>query len=160
MHQFEEKFKSKSAEIDELSIFPLENVKDLVGIGYASLTLPLELGGEGFSVYDMVLLQETLASYDANTALSMGWSLGVVGELYEKSLWKKDKLDFFANEVINGALINRSASETQTGSPTRGGRPGTTAVKNGDTWVINGRKIFTTASPVLLRNPYSPVFTC
>nr|WP_156350786.1 acyl-CoA dehydrogenase family protein [Psychrobacillus sp. FJAT-21963] len=149
LHQFEEKFKSKSAEIDELSIFPLENVKDLVGIGYASLTLPLELGGEGFSVYDMVLLQETLASYDANTALSMGWSLGVVGELYEKSLWKKDKLDFFANEVINGALINRSASETQTGSPTRGGRPGTTAVKNGDTWVINGRKIFTTASPVL-----------
>lgn len=149
LHQFEEKFKSKSAEIDELSIFPLENVKDLVGIGYASLTLPLELGGEGFSVYDMVLLQETLASYDANTALSMGWSLGVVGELYEKSLWKKDKLDFFANEVINGALINRSASEAQTGSPTRGGRPGTTAVKNGDTWVINGRKIFTTASPVL-----------
>ncbi|MDF2067266.1 acyl-CoA dehydrogenase family protein [Bacillus sp. Cr_A10] len=149
LHQFEEKFKSKSAEIDELSIFPLENVKDLVGIGYASLTLPLELGGEGFSVYDMVLLQETLASYDANTALSMGWSLGVVGELYEKRLWKKDKLDFFANEVINGALINRSASEAQTGSPTRGGRPGTTAVKNGDTWVINGRKIFTTASPVL-----------
>ncbi|ALC87499.1 acyl-CoA dehydrogenase [Bacillus sp. FJAT-22090] len=149
LHQFEEKFKSKSAEIDELAIFPLENVKDLVGIGYASLTLPLELGGEGFSVYDMVLLQETLASYDANTALSMGWSLGVVGELYEKSLWKKDKLDFFAKEVINGALINRSASEAQTGSPTRGGRPGTTAVKNGDTWVINGRKIFTTASPVL-----------
>lgn len=149
LHQFEDKFKSKSAEIDELSIFPLENVKDLVGIGYASLTLPLELGGEGFSVYDMVLLQETLASYDANTALSLGWSLGVIGELYEKSLWKKDKLDFFANEVINGALINRSASEAQTGSPTRGGRPGTTAVKNGDTWVINGRKIFTTASPVL-----------
>lgn len=145
----EEKFKSKSAEIDELSIFPKENVEELVKLGYSSITLPKEYGGEGLSVYDMVLLQETLASYDANTALSVGWSLGVIGELFEKRLWTQEKLDFFANEVLNGALINRSVSETQTGSPTRGGRPGTTAVKNKDTWVLNGRKIFTTASPVL-----------
>lgn len=145
----EEKFKSKSAEIDELSIFPKENIEDLVKLGYTSITLPKEYGGEGLSVYDMVLLQETLASYDANTALSVGWSLGVVGDLFEKKLWTKERLDFFSKEVLNGALINRSVSEAQTGSPTRGGRPGTTAVKNGDTWILNGRKIFTTASPVL-----------
>ncbi len=149
LQQFEEKFKSRSAEIDELSVFPIENMKDLVGLGYASLTLPSELGGEGFSVYDMVLMQETLASYDANTALSIGWSLGVVGEVFENKLWTDEKLDFFANEVLNGALVNRSVSEAQTGSPTRGGRPGTTAIKKGDTWVINGRKTFTTASPIL-----------
>lgn len=149
LQQFEEKFKSRSAEIDELSVFPIENMKNLVGLGYASLTLPSELGGEGFSVYDMVLMQETLASYDANTALSIGWSLGVVGEVFENKLWTDEKLDFLANEVLNGALVNRSVSEAQTGSPTRGGRPGTTAIKKGDTWVINGRKIFTTASPIL-----------
>ena len=149
LQQFEEKFKSRSAEIDELSVFPIENMKNLIGLGYASLTLPTELGGEGFSVYDMIIMQETLASYDANTALSIGWSLGVVGELFENKLWTEEKLDFFANEVRNGALVNRSVSEAQTGSPTRGGRPGTTAIKKGDTWVINGRKIFTTASPIL-----------
>ena len=149
LYELEEKFKSKSAEIDEQSIFPKENVEDLIKLGYANLTLPKSYGGYGFSVYDMVLLQETLASFDANTALSVGWSLGVVGELYENKLWTKEKLDFFAAEVLNGALVNRSVSEAQTGSPTRGGRPGTTAVKNEDTWVLNGRKIFTTASPVL-----------
>jgi alkylation response protein AidB-like acyl-CoA dehydrogenase len=149
LQQFEEKFKNRSAEIDELAVFPIENMKDLVGLGYASLTLPSEVGGEGFSVYDMVLMQETLASYDANTALSIGWSLGVVGEIFENKLWTDEKLDFFANEVLNGALVNRSVSEAQTGSPTRGGRPGTTAIKKGDTWVISGRKIFTTASPIL-----------
>ena len=93
--------------------------------------------------------KKRLASFDANTALSVGWSLGVVGELFEKKLWTEEKLDFFATEVLNGALVNRSVSEAQTGSPTRGGRPGTTAIKKGDTWVLNGRKIFTTASPVL-----------
>ncbi|WP_313892059.1 acyl-CoA dehydrogenase family protein [Psychrobacillus sp.] len=149
LYELEEKFKSKSAEIDELSIFPKENVQELVKLGYTSSTLPKQFGGEGLSVYDMVLLQETLASFDANTALSVGWSLGVVGELFEKKLWPEEKLNFFANEVINGALVNRSVSEAQTGSPTRGGRPGTTAIKNADTWVLNGRKIFTTASPVL-----------
>lgn len=145
----EEKFKDKSAEIDELSVFPKENVEDLVKLGYTSITLPKRYGGEGLSVYDMVLLQETLASFDANTALSVGWSLGVVGDLYEKNKWANDKLEFFSKEVLNGALVNRSVSEAQTGSPTRGGRPSTTAVKKGDAWLLNGRKIFTTASPVL-----------
>lgn len=149
LYEIEDKFKSKSAHIDEYSIFPKENVEDLLKLGYASLTLPESYGGKGFSVYDMVLSQETLASFDANTALSVGWSLGVVGELYEKKLWTQEKLDFFAAEVRNGALVNRSVSEAQTGSPTRGGRPGTTATKNGDSWILNGRKIFTTASPVL-----------
>lgn len=149
LEELEDKFKSKSADIDENSIFPKENVEDLLKLGYASLTLPESYGGKGFSVYDMVLSQEILASFDANTALSVGWSLGVVGELYEKKLWTQERLDFFATEVLNGALINRSVSEAQTGSPTRGGRPGTTAIKMGNSWVLNGRKIFTTASPVL-----------
>ncbi|PZX03971.1 alkylation response protein AidB-like acyl-CoA dehydrogenase [Psychrobacillus insolitus] len=149
LFELKEKFTSKSAEIDELSIFPKENIQDLVSLGYSSVTLPKEYNGEGLTVYDMVLLQETIASYDANTALSIGWSLGVVGDLFENKLWTQDKLNFFAKEILNGALVNRSVSETQTGSPTRGGRPGTAAVKDGNNWVLNGRKIFTTASPVL-----------
>jgi alkylation response protein AidB-like acyl-CoA dehydrogenase len=149
LYELEEKFKNKSVEVDELSIFPKENIEDLIKIGYTSSTLSKEYGGEGLSVYDLVLLQETIARFDANTALSIGWTLGVVGELYEKEMWTKEKLDFFAKEVLNGAIVNRSVSEAQTGSPTRGGRPGTSAVKQGDTWVLNGRKIFTTGSPVL-----------
>ena len=30
---------------------------------------------------------------------------------------------------MNGALVNRAVSEAQTGSPTRGGRPGTMRLK-------------------------------
>ena len=132
LFELKEKFTSKSAEIDELSIFPKENIQDLVSLGYSSVTLPKEYNGEGLTVYDMVLLQETIASYDANTALSIGWSLGVVGDLFENKLWTQEKLNFFAKEILNGALVNRSVSETQTGSPTRGGRPGTAASKRGE----------------------------
>jgi alkylation response protein AidB-like acyl-CoA dehydrogenase len=142
-------FKERSVITDELATFPEENINDLVKMGYTSLTLPAIFGGEGLKVYDMVLLQETLASFDANTALSIGWNLGVVGEIYEKKLWTNENLNFFAKEVLNGALVNRASSEAQTGSPTRGGRPGTYAVKKEGYWVLSGRKIFTTMSPVL-----------
>lgn len=149
LHEKKELFKGKSAEIDELAIFPKENIKELVEMGYSHITLPAEYGGPGLKVYDMVLLQETLASFDGTTGLSMGWNLGVVGELFEKRLWEQEKLDFFAKEIMDGALVNRAVSEAQTGSPTRGGRPGTSAVKRGGSWVLNGRKTFTTMSPVL-----------
>lgn len=145
----EEAFKSHSKENDEQVRFPKENIKTLVDIGYTKLTLPKEYGGEGISVRDMVLFQETIASFDGATGLAIGWHQGVVGELYRKKLWSEDVLTSFASEVLDGALVNRAVSEAQTGSPTRGGRPGTNAVKQNGKWVISGQKNFTTMSPVL-----------
>lgn len=144
-----EPIKADAREVDEQSRFPFEAHKLLLKIDYPKLTLPKEYGGEGLSVYDMVLIQETLASYDENASLSLGWTLGVIGELYEKKLWTEDLLKVFAQEVKEGATVNRAVSEAATGSPTRGGRPGTNAVSTKDGWLVNGRKIFTTASPVL-----------
>ncbi|MGG3889516.1 acyl-CoA dehydrogenase family protein [Metabacillus fastidiosus] len=142
-------FKSHSREVDEQSKFPRENIQALVDIGYTKLTLPKEYGGGGISVTDMILLQETIASFDSATGLAIGWHQGVVGELYEKELWETDMLDTFAEEIVNGALVNRAASEFQTGSPTRGGRPGTCAIKKDGKWVISGIKSYTTMSPIL-----------
>jgi alkylation response protein AidB-like acyl-CoA dehydrogenase len=145
----EEAFKSHSREIDEQSKFPSENIQALVDIGYTKLTLPKEYGGEGISVTEMIFLQETIASFDGATGLTIGWHQGVVGELYEKKIWENAALSTFAEEVLKGALVNRLASEVQTGSPTRGGRPGTTAVKKDGAWVISGTKSYATMSPAL-----------
>lgn len=144
-----EEITANSQASDEQAIFPFQNFKELKAIGYPSVTLPKEYGGEGLSVYDMILLQETLASYDANTSLAIGWTLGVVGELYEHKLWKPKLLEIFSKEVQKNIFINRAVSEAITGSPTRGGRPGTNAVRSKNEWILNGRKIFTTASPIL-----------
>jgi alkylation response protein AidB-like acyl-CoA dehydrogenase len=52
--------------------------------------------------------------------------------------------------VEKGALLNLAASEPATGSPSRGGRPTTTARRQPDgSWIINGRKTFTTGSYAL-----------
>src|SRR5205823_1189851 len=52
--------------------------------------------------------------------------------------------------VAEGALINSAASESEMGSPSRGGRPATIAVAEPDSsFIITGRKTFTTMAPAL-----------
>lgn len=143
------KFKERAAEIDDEGRFPFANIADLKQSGYTSLTLPSEYGGRDISLYEMVSLQEKLAAGDGSTALSIGWHMGIIKNVGEKKLWRDDVFRKVSEDVKKGALLNSAASEAQTGSPTRGGKPETSAEKEGENWVINGRKIFTTMSPAL-----------
>ncbi|MCI4136864.1 acyl-CoA/acyl-ACP dehydrogenase [Bacillus vallismortis] len=144
-----DEFQQTAAVDDEQGRFPAEKIQKLRDAGYTALTLPVTYGGGGISVYDMLLFQERLARGDAPAALSIGWHLSVIGELGEGNNWDKGVFAFIAKEVQNGAVINRAATEANTGSPTRGGRPGTNAVKKDGKWAVNGRKTFTTMSQAL-----------
>ncbi|MBY0098934.1 acyl-CoA/acyl-ACP dehydrogenase [Mesobacillus maritimus] len=143
------KFRERANDIDEEGKFPFANMKELKESGYTSLTLPKEYGGSGISLYELLRLQEKVAEGDGSTALSIGWHMGIIKNLSEKRIWKEEIFHEVCEQVRQGALINSAASEAQTGSPTRGGKPQTTARKDGDVWIINGRKIFTTLSPML-----------
>lgn len=140
---------STARDNDESGTFPTNHIQALVDSGYTTLPIPESLGGSSLSIADLVLFQETLGSMDGATALSISWHQSVVAEIYEKRKWSEEQLSFLAKEVQKGALINRAVSEAQTGSPTRGGRPGSTATRSGDGWIINGEKTFTTMSPFL-----------
>lgn len=144
-----EKFRERAAKIDAEKGFPFENIQELKESGYTSLTLPKEYGGQGISLYELVRLQECIGQSDGSTALSIGWHMGIIQDLGEKKPWKEEMLQLLFADVKKGALINSCASERQTGSPTRGGKPTTSAEKKGDRWIINGRKAFSTMSPVL-----------
>lgn len=147
--EVEDIFKERATENDEKAQFPYKNIEWLIQEGYTKLTLPKAYGGEGATIEDMVILQSYLGAIDGATALSIGWHLSVVGQLYEQHMWDQRMLDAFAKEVVNGALVNRAVSEAETGSPTRGGRPGTHAVKVDDGYVLNGVKTFTSMSKAL-----------
>lgn len=149
IEQYGEQFQQNAQQVDEAESFPFATIATLRELGYPSVTLPVAYGGEGFSVYDMLLTQETLGKYDASAALIMSWTLGVVGEIFENCIWSEEKLHAFAKEIRGGAMVNRAASEQATGSPTRGGQPQTTAIKTAEGWSITGRKTFTTGSYAL-----------
>ncbi|MCU7763569.1 acyl-CoA dehydrogenase family protein [Priestia megaterium] len=144
-----EKFKKRAFKIDEEGTFPFENIQELKEAGYTRLSLESKYGGNELRLYDFLLFQELIAQGDASTALSIGWHMGITMDLREKQPWNQQILDFIFKEIEKGALINTAATEPKTGSPTRGGKPETTAVKTKEGWRINGRKTFTTMSPVL-----------
>lgn len=143
-------FSKRAHGIDETAQFPFENFQELKDAGYLSLTVPKEYGGEEIKLYDYLLIQERIAQGDASTALCIGWHLGVIYDLRLKRKWKEEQFEQLCNAVIQEKkLINRCATEAATGSPTRGGKPATTAVKKGDKWIINGRKSFASMAPGL-----------
>jgi len=145
-----DKAKERVKQAEDTAQLPAETVADFKREKYFSLTLPKELGGEALSLYELLLIQERLAVGDGATALSVGWHLGIVQELAEEDLWEPEIFDWFAKEVAEKqVLVNRIASEKATGSPTRGGVPETTAVRQGDEYVITGAKTFSTMAAVL-----------
>lgn len=143
-------FSLRAQELDEKRNFPFENIKELKEIGYTKLTLPEEYDGYGKGLYEYLLLQELIATHCGPTALSIGWHVGITLQIQdERRGWNKEILRETLQKISKGALINRLASEPQTGSPTRGGKPTTTARKENGQWIINGRKTFSSLAPVL-----------
>lgn len=145
-----DRFAGRADVVDREGVFPFENFNDLKEAGYLALTIPKEYGGKEISLYDFLLILERLGQGDASTALGLGWHLGILMDLSERREWDENTFQKLCHEVIESkTLINRAATEPATGSPTRGGRPETTATKNGNQWIINGRKTFTTMAPGL-----------
>ncbi|MEW9702009.1 acyl-CoA dehydrogenase family protein [Paenibacillus sp. SI8] len=135
---------------DEVNGFSYTHIEKLRQAGYTAYTVPREYGGEGISIYELVLYQERLAQGDPSIALGMGWHLGVMYDLGDKRSWQEEIFARLCKEVVaSGAIVNRAASEAATGSPSRGGKPLTTAIPAGNGYRLYGRKTFTTMAPVL-----------
>jgi alkylation response protein AidB-like acyl-CoA dehydrogenase len=142
-------FRERAAENDKKGRFPFENIEELKNIKYTALTVPKEFGGGGISLYELVRLQEAIAVGDGATSLSIGWHMGMMMNLSEERSWEPSLLKEVFENAVNGAVFNTYATEAQTGSPTRGGKPTTTAEKEGDRWRITGRKTFSTMAPMV-----------
>ncbi|OLS39973.1 acyl-CoA dehydrogenase [Bacillus sp. MRMR6] len=149
MKRLSSQFSTRAHQVDVEGGFPFENIDDLKKSGYTSLTVPKKYGGQEISLFELLRLQEKIAEGDGATALSIGWHMGIIKNLAEKEVWSEAVFKKMCEAIMNGALINAAATEANTGSPTRGGKPETTAEEKGNHWVINGRKTFTTMSPVL-----------
>ncbi|KUO95250.1 acyl-CoA dehydrogenase family protein [Ferroacidibacillus organovorans] len=137
------------AEADEHH-FAGEAVALLLDASYNLLTIPKELGGRGANLYQMLLCQERIAEAHASAALVMGWHVGIALGLRLANAWSPARYAQFAKDAVHArAMINACGTEPETGSPSRGGRPTTTAVKVAGGFKITGRKTWATGSPVL-----------
>lgn len=145
-----QQFSVRADYYDQQALFPFENFNDLKRAGFLKLSIPQKYGGDDLTLYEFVLIQEKLAQGDGATALSLGWHLGILMNIRETEKWEEKTYARISREIIQfDKLLNSAASEPNGGSPARGGKPETTAKRNGEKWIINGKKIFTSLAPAL-----------
>lgn len=135
---------------DREGSFPFENYADLRESGYLRLIVPREYGGEGASLFDMILAQEHLARGDGATAMAVDMTIHLIGRLTETKQWPQSVFGAICRDIVeHGALINTAATEPELGSPSRGGLPATTATPTEGGWLISGHKQFVSMAPAL-----------
>lgn len=140
-----------AAQYDRENRFASESIQLLQQSGYAALTVPQAYGGRGVGLYELVRAQERLAMGDGAVALSIGMSLiKIIGQV-AKPTWPKPIYEKVMRAAVErGALVNSVASEPKLGSPSRGGKPETIAVPDGQGgWYITGHKTFASLAPIL-----------
>jgi alkylation response protein AidB-like acyl-CoA dehydrogenase len=130
------------SEWDEKSEFPHEVVKKLGKMGLLGVIFPESLGGAGMGYVEYVLAIEELSRVDG--------SVGIIVAAHNSLCTNHIMLG--GNDEQRKRWIPKLASGewlgawglTEPGSGSDAGGARTTAVKKGDTWVLNGSKTFIT----------------
>ncbi len=145
-----ETFAARAAQHDRAASFPAGNFAKLREHGLLALTAPQALGGEGAGLLPVTALIETLGGACASTALVLAMQLIHLHVLSRNPNWPEAlRAQVIETVVREGALLNALRVEPALGSPSRGGMPETIARRDGDSWRLSGRKLYSTGAPGL-----------
>ena len=135
-----------AAEFDESGEFPSKTIKKMGEMGFMGIEVPEDYGGAGMDTLAYVLALEEICKVDAShgTIMSVNNSLFCYGLLRFGTEAQKQK---FLQPVASGKKIGAySLTEPMSGSDA--GTMRSRAVRDGDVYVINGRKSWVTSGPV------------
>jgi hypothetical protein len=124
----------------------MKTIKALGELGFLGVVFPPEYGGAGLKYVDYALVIEELARADASVAITLSAHISLCSNhIYEQGTEEQKKE--FLTPLASGKWIGAwSLTEPEAGSDAGGTR--TTAVLDGDDWVLNGSKTFTTNGSV------------
>jgi len=135
-----------AAEFDESGEFPYETVKKMGEMGLMGIEVPEEYGGAGMDTLSYVLALEEICKVDAahGVIMSVNNSLYCYGILRFGAEEQKKK---FLTPIASGKSIGAySLTEPMSGSDA--GAMRSQARRDGDDYILNGRKSWVTSAPV------------
>lgn len=136
--------REQAKEYDKSGEWPKEMYQKAIDLGYQALEVPEEYGGLGLSRVDIAALMEEMAKADAGFATTISASgLGMKPVLISGNDAQKKLL---CDTILNGGFAAFCLTEPGAGSDPGAGK--TTATKDGDFYVLNGRKCFITNGEV------------
>ncbi|HMD21884.1 MAG TPA: acyl-CoA dehydrogenase [Alloacidobacterium sp.] len=127
---------------DEASEFPADVVKQLGQMGLMGMIFPVEYGGAGLGYVDYMTAIEELSAVDG----SVGIIVAAHNSLCTNHIFlagNEEQRRKYIPKLASGEWLGAwGLTEPNSGSDAAGAK--TTAVRNGDKWVLNGNKTFIT----------------
>jgi butyryl-CoA dehydrogenase len=135
----------KAAELDENSRFPVELIRQMSELGFMGIAVPEEYGGAGMDNVCYAIAMEEISRACASTGVIMS---------VNNSLACDPILKFGSEEIKREYLVPMASGKklgcfglTEPGAGSDAGSQKTTAVRDGDFYVVNGTKNFITNAP-------------
>jgi len=135
-----------AAHFDETGEFPMATIKKMGALGLMGVEVPEEYGGANMDAMAYVLAMEEIAKADVShsTIMSVNNSLYCHGILKFGAEEQKRK---YVTPIASGKAIGAySLTEPMSGSDA--GTMKSRAVRDGDHYILNGRKSWVTSGPV------------
>ena len=131
---------------DEAQEFPADVFRKLGDLGFLGVLFPEKLGGAGLSYMDYQAIIEEVSCVDPSVALSLA-AHNSLGSNHIYQFGTEAQRQKYIPKLASGQwLAAWGLTESEAGSDSSGTR--TTAVRDGDTWVLNGSKNFITNASV------------
>jgi alkylation response protein AidB-like acyl-CoA dehydrogenase len=129
-------------EWDEISHFPAEIMPKLAEMGLLGIIFPEQYGGAGLGYIEYVIAIEELSRIDGSVGIIVAAHNSLCSNHIFKFGTEAQKQKYLAPLAQGRKLGAWSLTEPEAGSDAGGTR--TTAKRDGNHWVINGAKTFTT----------------
>lgn len=131
-----------AAEVDELERFPLETVEKMADLGIMGIPIPVEYGGSGAdsSLYAIAVEELSRACATTGVIVSAHTSL-CAAPIYEFGTF--EQRDKYLPNLASGKHLG-AFGLTEPNAGTDAAAQQTTAVLDGDNYILNGTKIFIT----------------
>jgi len=130
-------------ELDEKEQYPYEIYGKMAKLGWFGLPIPEEYGGSGLDAVDLVIVGEEMSRFSFEIAAGFGISIFCGLNILEHGSEEQKK--FYIPRIIKNE-IRLSIGITEPNAGSDAAALTTSAVLDGDNWVINGQKTFQTAS--------------
>ncbi|MEN8005608.1 MAG: acyl-CoA dehydrogenase [Candidatus Krumholzibacteriota bacterium] len=131
-------------EIDRTGKFPEATVKEMGELGFLGLAVPEAYGGVGADMTSYALVVEEVSRVCGSHGLTVAahnslgcWPIAAIGT-------DEQKKQFLPQAAAGESLLSFGLTEAGAGSDAGGTR--STAVRDGDDWVLNGNKMWITNS--------------
>ena len=138
----EKEIRPHMMEWDEKQIFPRDVIRQLAGLGFLGVLIPAEYGGSGLGYAEYITVVEELSRVDGSVGISVAAHNSLcTGHIF--NFGNEDQRKRFVVPLSKGEKIGAwSLTEPEAGSDAGGTQ--TVARRDGNDWILNGQKTFTT----------------